>query len=348
MAAAASAIPVPTAPVQVPPAGPAPLLFRREGGSMASPLRLTIAAGELPDDVAAVVADAAWTIVRATFEVAEVAMSRFREDSELTWLNQRAPEPAVVSRPLERALVAADRAHRVTGGRFDPRILDALERIGYAGVPQGADGPRVSGVPPSRPAFEAPVVVRGGDRGTVALGHAVDLGGIGKGLALRWAANALESSVVGASEPAMGYLVDAGGDIAASGSPGGGAPWRVAIEDPAGGTEPVAVVAIHDRGGIATSSVRRLRWEHDDRTVHHLIDPRTGQPGGDGLVSVTVAGPDPAWAEVWSKALFLDGASGIAAMARARGLAAWWVTSDGNLEMTPAARMRTAWVRTEA
>jgi thiamine biosynthesis lipoprotein len=202
--------------------------------------------------------------------------------------------------------------------------------------------------PASAPARHGRVLDRAGRAGAVSVGSPVDLGGIGKGLALRWAAAALDRCLATAPGRTLGYLVDAGGDIVASGTPDGTAPWLVAIEDPAGGTEPVAVVAIRGRGGIATSSIRRLRWEHDGRTVHHLIDPRTGEPGGDGLAAVTVAGPDPAWAEVWSKALFLEGAAGIAATARARGIAAWWVTSDGRLEMTAAARVRTAWVAAEA
>ena len=86
----------------------------------------------------------------------------------------------------------------------------------------------------------------------------------------------------------------------------------------------------------------------EGRTVHHLIDPGTGEPGGAGLHSVTVAATDPAWAEVWSKALFLEGSDGIAGAARGRDLAAWWVTTDGALEMTPAARQRTTWVAAEA
>lgn len=315
---------------------------------MASPLRLTIATGALPADVADIVADAAWTIVQGTFEVAEAAMSRFRDDSELTGLNRRSPEAAAISRPLERALSAAERARRVTGGWFDPRIVEALERIGYAGVPQGPDHP-------GRPiGGSGRIMDREGRAGRVGLPCPVDLGGIGKGLALRWAANALDASVVGVAAPPIGYLIDAGGDIVAAGQivePGsarGGQPWQVAIEDPCGGPEPVAVVNVAGRGAIATSSVRRLRWEHDGRTVHHLIDPRTGAPGGEGLLAVTVAGLDPAWAEVWSKALFLAGAGRIAGLARARGLAAWWVTSGSALLMTPAARVRTAWVAAES
>jgi thiamine biosynthesis lipoprotein len=314
---------------------------------MASPLRLTIATAGLPDDVAELLADAAWTIVRGTFEVAETAMSRFREDSELTGLNRRSPGSASVSRPLERALSAADRAHRVTGGRFDPRIVSALERIGYAGVAQGHVAP------PRPPGSTERILDRKGRTGRVALRRQVDLGGIGKGLALRWAANALEASLGGSTDPPLAYLIDAGGDIVGSGSPGAGEPWRVGIEDPSDGPDlaaaaAVAVVAIAGRSSVATSSVRRLRWEHDGRVVHHLIDPRTGEPGGDGMLAVTVAGPDPAWAEVWSKALFLEGAGGIADLARGRGLAAWWVTSEGGLEMTAAARVRTVWVASEA
>jgi len=57
-----------------------------------------------------------------------------------------------------------------------------------------------------------------------------------------------------------------------------------------------------------------------------------------------VAAPDPAWAEVWTKALFLAGRRAIADEARAMDLAAWWVAEDGRLGMTPAARERSVWV----
>ena len=63
-------------------------------------------------------------------------MSRFRETSELTALNRLAGSD-VVSRPsarLRRALAASDRAHRVTDGRFDPRVLADLDRLGYRGA----------------------------------------------------------------------------------------------------------------------------------------------------------------------------------------------------------------------
>ena len=117
-------------------------------------------------------------------------MSRFRETSELTALNRTAGTFAV-DRPssrLRRALVSSDRAWRVTGGRFDPRVLGDLDRLGYRGAAldePGAEGRTVNRVDR--------VVQPVGSRG-ISVAHPIDLGGIGKGLALRWAAARLEQA----------------------------------------------------------------------------------------------------------------------------------------------------------
>ncbi|HYC06678.1 MAG TPA: FAD:protein FMN transferase, partial [Candidatus Binatia bacterium] len=166
----------------------------------------------------------------------------------------------------------------------------------------------------------------------------------GKGLALRWAWRRARRSL----RPSDGALLEAGGDlVAATPSPDIG-PWRIGVEDPAAafGADPLAVIAV-DRGAVATSSVAVHRWSVGGRVVHHLIDPTTGEPGGAGLLAVTVATSDPAWAEVWTKSLFLAGRAGVATEARSRGLAVWWVTEDETLEMTPAARLLTIWSRAD-
>jgi thiamine biosynthesis lipoprotein len=136
-------------------------------------------------------------------------------------------------------------------------------------------------------------------------------------------------------------MVDAGGDCRFSGPGPEGAGWLVGVEDPRGGDTPLAVLSLLDTG-CATSSTRVRRWQVDGKTVHHLIDPRTGASGGDGLLAVSVVHPDPAWAEVWSKALFLAGAD-IDAAASQQQLAALWVTEDGSLHVTDSVRPRLTW-----
>ncbi len=306
---------------------------------MGSALRFVVVGA---DDAAA---SRAWAAVDLEVEAVERALSRYRETSDLTRANRASGRSTGLARWVEvdarlrHALVAADRARRQTGGRFDPRVLADLERLGSVGARQadaseiGADARRADLDPLDR------WLAVDGRRPRIQLGAPVDLGGIGKGLALRWAWRAARK-VVG---PDVGAMLDAGGDIVLGGSGPDGGPWSVGIEDPSGSGEHVAVIAL-EAGAVATSSVVVNRWRAPDgRLVHHLIDPATGEPGGSGLLAVTVTAADPAWAEVWSKTLFLAGSAGIAHLARSRGLPAWWVTDRGHLEMTPAARMRTVW-----
>ena len=117
--------------------------------------------------------------------------------------------------------------------------------------------------------------------------------------------------------------------------------------EPGDEAPPLVVLQLVDPA-VATSSVGVRNWiGPDGRPVHHLVDPSTQEPARTGLIAVTVAAADPAWAEVWSKALFLGGREAIGEEARARGLAAWWVDERGRLGMTPEARVRTVWVAEE-
>lgn len=310
---------------------------------MGSPLRLTVV-GRSPAD-----AEQAWALASSEFEAAEQALSRFRDSSDLTAVNRAAGTgtPIAVDRRLASALAAADRAGRLTDGRFDARVLGDLERLGYPGAAL-APGRSTRGEPPDRRDDGSPgrwlTIDPAAD--TVSVAAPVDLGGIGKGLALRWAWRRVVRA--GFLDAGGGALLEAGGDLVAGGVAPQIGPWVVAIEDPTGQGEPLAMAHV-EAGAMVTSSTLVHRWTGaDGRPIHHLIDPKTGEPGGIGLLAVTVAGSDPAWAEVWSKSLFLCGADGIAALARARGLAAWWVDVHGRLEMTAAARARTAWVAAEA
>ena len=304
---------------------------RFEGRAMASPLSLQVV-GTAERDAAR-----AWRAVVDTFAESDALMSRFRADSEITALNRASIAGAScrVSRRLAVAVHAADRAHRLTRGRFDPRVVGLLDGWGYRGTPLGAAA-QAGGVGSAER-----IVVRT-DRATLRLPHPVDLGGIGKGLALRWARDRLDQAAVGR------YLLDAGGDLVARGSAPDGGPWVIGIEDPRGADGPRAALTV-ETGAVATSSIRRHHWvDRGGRERHHLVDPATAAPADGGLRAVTVAAADPAWAEVWSKALFVAGRDAIAILARGRGLAAWWVADDGSLEMTPAARARTVWVAGEA
>jgi thiamine biosynthesis lipoprotein len=320
-------------------------LLRFSGRALGSPLKLfvRVPAGSTPDALRGA-AEAAWSAVVAEFRAVDAALSRFRDDSELTALNRLAGSGrvALVSWRLRSMLATVHRASRLTDGRFDASVVDALERIGEHGAPLGdADGAARGSTGPG------PVLLVAAGTPRASRVHiperAVDSGGIGKGLALRWAVAAAAAALPATA----GILLDAGGDIVCAGTaPATG--WLVGVEDPvapAGQSgDPLAVYVLVD-GGVSTSSVAIRNWTAPDgRRVHHLVDPTTREPARTGLKAVTVAGPDPAWNEVWSKALFLGGSESIGEEARRRGFAAWWVDDRGRLGLTPEARVRSAWV----
>ena len=279
--------------------------------------------------------EASADLAEDVFRQMESSCTRFDPTSPLMLANAAGEEWHDVPPMCYAALAEAEFAHRMTLGRFDPRILRDLHALGYdRSLPFGS-GP-VDVASPKRIArpttfrFRAPWNP-GFDpsRSAVRIGSVpVDLGGIGKGLAVRWASEALRGC-------ADAFLVEAGGDLLTAGAGPSGDGWRAAVEDPRGGEDPVAVLDVTDVA-CATSSIRLRSWQVDGRRVHHILDPLTGEPGGAGLLSVTVIGPDPAAAEVWSKTLFLAGRDGIGDAAQTLGLPALWADVDGTLGVSAA------------
>lgn len=277
---------------------------------MGSPLRLLTVSG---DDVAG------WSVVRRVFDDVERTLTRFDPTSPLSKLNHEAvpaASPRRVPALLAHALLLAWRAYRLSDGIFDPRIIGALEAAGeHAGVTL-PDSPRRLA-----PAEQWLTIARAPWR--AALSAPVDLGGIGKGLALRIAAHTLRR------RGTRSFLLEAGGDVVAGRPPPNEAGWRLSVEHPQQ-RDPSAVIEVAEVA-VATSST----------AVHpaHLIDPRTLEPAATNLSSVTVIGPDPAWAEVWAKVGFISGIEAV------RGAATIWVTIDGAVGVAQSAERRIVWRR---
>lgn len=281
------------------------------------------------------------------FERVESSCTRFDPNSSLMLANEHRNNWHQVDQCCFAAILEAANAYVETGGRFDPRVLEDLVALGYdrsfnlmpqrtpSGIHSQSNGRRR---PPSRrprPTWQPGF--RHDDRLVLLGDHAVDLGGIGKGLAVRWASDQL--SVVSDN-----FLVDAGGDCYCAGTAPDGQSWKIGIEDPRGDPHPLVVLAVTDRA-VTTSSIRLRRWRRGDEEIHHLVDPRSGKPGGMGLAAVTVVGEDPAISEVWSKALFLEGTAGIGDLARRKALAALWIAQDGSVAMSAPMERFVCWSR---
>jgi thiamine biosynthesis lipoprotein len=239
-------------------------------------------------------------------------------DSELVRLNERAAEaPVRCSEDLYRAVAGALRWAEETEGAFDPTIETIVRRLGL----RGGDG-RLPG-----PGGE-PSVVPGGGGGQIttpadadgkppigwrlvrldpaartvafaASGVALDLGGIGKGIALDAALSVLRARGVVAA------LLDFGGQLLAFGPGPDDGGWLVGVADPLDRSRSIGVLSLRE-ASLATSSQRERGGASGREPVGHVLDPRSGAPARfDGTVAVL--SPDATSADALSTALLVMG-----------------------------------------
>jgi thiamine biosynthesis lipoprotein len=148
----------------------------------------------------------------------------------------------------------------------------------------------------------------------------VDPSGFVKGWAVVRAAAILESG------GARNYCVNAGGDIHLRGDALPDRGWRIGIQHPRRRDEVAAVVVATGELAIATSG--------DYARGEHVLDPHTGLPP-EGLLSVTITGPDLATADAYATAAFAMGRAGPEWTTRLEGYEALAITVDDRALRTP-------------
>jgi thiamine biosynthesis lipoprotein len=211
-------------------------------------------------------------LLRDELSAVDAACSRFREDSELNRLHRQAGTEVTVSPLLAEAIDVALRAGRVTGGLVDPTVGSAVAGLGYdrdfADVV--ANDPKPAALPLPAPGWWRVSIDLADRRVLLPRTVGLDLGATAKALAADRAARRIAADIGG------GVLVSLGGDVGTAGpAPDDG--WRIGVGDdhrPAG-ADPDASVTIRS-GGLATSSTTCRTWRRAGRTVHHIVDPRTG------------------------------------------------------------------------
>lgn len=261
-------------------------------------------------------------LLRADLDALDLACSRFRADSEVRRLP--AGRPVRISPLLREALHAALGTAEATGGLVDPTVGEAVARLGYdrdfAEVP--GDGPDV---PAGTPAPGWWRVRLAGDRVVVPRGVSLDLGASAKAFAADRAAGRIAAAC------GCGVLVSLGGDLAVAGpAPEGG--WLVSIGDDHRRGDPGDPVVAISSGGLATSTVACRTWRRGGRTMHHIVDPRTGEVPDAVWRTVSVAAASCLAANAASTAAIVLGA-GAPHWLRARHLPARLVDVHGRVSV---------------
>jgi thiamine biosynthesis lipoprotein len=282
-------------------------------------------------------ATAARRAVQRELDAIDRAASRFRPDSELERLNRTTGCWTRVSPLLLEAVELGIRAAVMSGGAVDPTLGQSLIDVGYdrdwdtlrqVDADAGLATARGIVVIRRRRTLWREIETRA-DPPQVRLpaGVRLDLGATAKALAADRSARAAR----GAGGP--GALVALGGDVSTEGpSPAGG--WKVHVTDDhrAGTNAPGQTVSVTS-GGLATSSIVVRRWLHHGRPMHHILDPRDGQPVRSCWRTVSVAAASCADANIAATAAIVLGEDALRWLAE-QSLPARLVRLDGTVEVT--------------
>jgi thiamine biosynthesis lipoprotein len=256
-------------------------------------------------------------------DAVDASCNRFHKDSELSRLNESHGATVAISATLELALDAALRAADVTGDLVDAAVLPALLALGYDRdfdeLARGGADSEHAAVPSMGPSS----IHLDTEAHTVMLDppSQLDLGASAKALVVDLVADDVA--------PSGGVVVELGGDVAVRGE-GPEGPWAISISDALilKGDEPRITLA---HGGIATSSTASRTWRVGERTVNHIVDPRTGRCARGLYTTATVSASNCVLANAYATAALLWNEDASYHIAQA-GWSARLVRRDGTVE----------------
>lgn len=224
--------------------------------------------------------------------------TRFNEDSELSNLNRQGGKWIKVSDEFFMLIEFMLNMSKKTEGAFDPTIIDYLEVYGYDKNYDFSklENPKLDGlvkkITNTRKSWKEIKLDSKENKVMLAENQKIDLGGVGKGYAIDCAYNHL----IKVSDD---FLINAGGDIRASGKNEKSEYWKAELkakESSAG------IVELKDMSLSSSGS-----WARKVKQFHHLIDPRLGKPADRDYDSVFVIGKSGLLTDAWATSLFILG-----------------------------------------
>lgn len=239
----------------------------------------------------------------------EDALSVTREGSDVWRVNHRTDEAVTLGSDAEAVMREALALAEQTGGALDPTIYPVVEAWGFTKEQRRVPGSGELREVVSRTGWQRVHLEK--NKLVLAPGMEIDFGALGKGYAGREAGRILCRHNVRSA------IISLGGNVEAVGSRPDGTPWRVGLRAP-DGEGYAGMISVRDAAVVTSGSYERYFVDVEGKRWHHIIDPATGYPAENGLLSVTVIGSDGLLCDALSTALFVMGRDRASAFWRSR------------------------------
>ena len=256
---------------------------------------------ENPDEAAPFV-----TLITEALAAAQKDFSRTEEDSQLKILNETGMN--YVSDTLKKALEDSGIICSALGDLVDISMGKALSLWGfYSDSPAVPDSEELQKAMADQ-TLDKLVIARDSNKVTITDDMEIDMSPLAAGIALDEALNAAKFCEVP-------YLITLGDMTLAYGKAPRGDEWEIAVRNPISQEkEGFAAIEITpdsetDSVFVSASGVWENSFTQDGKAYHSFLDPETGYPCDNSLVSVTVVTESGITADALSDALLVNGFS---------------------------------------
>lgn len=243
--------------------------------------------------------------LEAELQKVDASLSMFNPKSTISRINRN--ETDEVDEMLREVLELSFTIYKATDGAFDPTVAPLVNAWGF--------GFKNDQMPDSTQVDSLLTLV--------GLSHIhldgnklkkdnplsiLDFSAIAKGYGVDRAAQVLRGKGI------KNFMVEIGGEVVTAGVNDKGEPWRIGINKPdddstSTNTELQDVIAISGKA-IATSGNYRNYYIKDGRKIAHTINPKTGYPAQQDILSSTVIAPTCAEADAFATAFMVLGTEG--------------------------------------
>lgn len=240
-------------------------------------------------------------LVEQELERVNQSLSVYREDSEISRFNlSDAGKPIPLSARLWDVLQISRSVSAQTYGALDVTLGPVIEYWGFGVKRRDLQGKNRGQLELARSKTGMDGFIL--DSGTVTKvirGLEINPSAVAKGYGVDRVAKILDDLGV------HHYLVEIGGELLTRGVGAGGGDWIVAVTRPQKFSLEIQQVFILKDMSMATSGSYVNYIDSDDKTLSHIIDPTTGMPASNSLVSATVLHQQCAVADGFATAMMI-------------------------------------------
>ena len=240
--------------------------------------------------------------IEAELQKVDASLSMFNPQSTISQINRGETDKA--DEMLSEVLSLSFLINKATDGAFDPTVAPLVNAWGF-GFKSGQlpDSTQVDSL--RTLVGLSGIHLQGGKLTKENPLSILDFSAIAKGYGVDRAAQVLRDHDI------KNFMVEIGGEVVTEGVNEKGEPWRIGINKPdddstSTNTELQDIIALSGKA-IATSGNYRNFYISEGRKIAHTINPRTGYPAQQDILSSTVLAPSCAEADGFATAFMVLG-----------------------------------------